>query len=434
MIYRLHFLTLILSFLIAANLNSQDLPELVQQHAVSFESAEDIVKLTDLIDNETLVLMGEASHGTNEYYTKRAAMSRHLTSERGFNFIAVEGDWASFSRINEYVKQKPGGPQTLDDAMAAVDRWPLWMWRNMEFKELVQWAYEYNSNRDMEDRIGIYGIDVYAHTSAMDDVVNWISELDSDLGRQAENAYSCMTRHSEIGDYIRMVQQTGEDCSDDIEEVLAIVRDLEDHPDADNWQFFSAEHGAKVAKNAEKHYRANLVRGPDRWNYRASHFYLTAERLLDYYGEDSRGIIWAHNTHIGDARATDMAQHGMHNIGQLSRENLGRENVFAIGFGSYTGNVLAAAEWEGDMQNMTLPDARSDSWEYILEQSGIEKFYLDLNRPDLKSALETWIPHRAVGVTYNPNNEQGNYTQTVVSDRYDAFIFIRTTNVLSPLD
>lgn len=434
MFIRLFISTLIFIFLTFPPANSQELTDLIQQHAVVFEDTHEVTELTNLIENQTLVLMGEASHGTNEYYTKRAAMSKHLTSERGFNFIAVEGDWASFSRINEYVKQKPGGPETLDEAMSAVDRWPLWMWQNQEFKQLVEWVHKWNQDLPMEDRIGIYGVDVYAHTSAMDDVVTWISELDSDLGRQAQESYSCMTRHSDIGDYIRMVQQTGEDCSADIEEVLTIVQDLEDHPETDRWQFFRAEHGAKVAVNAEKHYRANLVRGPDRWNYRANHFYLTAERLLNYYGDGSRGIIWAHNTHIGDARATDMAQHGMQNIGQLSRENLGRENVYAIGFGTFNGNVLAGREWEGEMENMTLPDARSESWEYIMEQTGIEKFYLDLHQEELQSALETWLPHRAVGVTYNPANEDGNYVQSVISDRYDAFIFIRTTHVLSPLD
>lgn len=434
MIYRLNFLIFFLAFLIAPSISSQDIPELVQQHAVPFEHAEDVVELTNLVDNETLVLMGEASHGTNEYYTKRAAMSKHLTSERDFNFIAVEGDWAAFSRINEYVKQKPGGPQTLEEAMAAVDRWPLWMWRNQEFKDLVEWTYEHNQNLDISDRIGIYGVDVYAQNSAMEDVADWIASVDSDLGRQADRAYSCMTRHPEPGDYIRMVQRTGQDCSEDIRKVLEIVRQLKDHPEADDWQFFRAEQGAKVAINAEKHYRANLDRGPDSWNHRASHFYLTAERLLNYYGENSRGIVWAHNTHIGDARATDMAQYGMQNIGQLSRENLGRENVFTIGFGTYNGNVLAASEWQGTMQDMNLPDAVPDSWEYILNQTGKEKFYLNFQEEELKSALETWIPHRAVGVTYNPNDEQGNYSQTVLSDRYDAFIFIRTTSTLTPLD
>jgi erythromycin esterase len=326
------------------------------------------------------------------------------------------------------------GPQTLDEAMAAINRWPLWMWRNMEFQALVEWLRDFNEGLDPAHRVGIYGIDVYDHEASMADVVGWISSIDTDLGDQAERLYSCMTRHPAIGDYIQMVARTGDDCSEDNEEVLELVRSLQDHPDASEWGFFKAEHGAKVAINAELHYRANLQQGPQSWNYRASHFYLTAERLLDYYGENSRGIIWAHNTHIGDASATDMGQVGMHNIGQLSREALGNENTFAIGFGTYTGEVLAGREWEGAMRSMNTPEAREDSWEHLLMETGHEKLYLYFGDDELSSALQQRYPHRAIGVTYNPANETNNYVPTVLPDRYDAFIFIHTTTTLDPLD
>ncbi len=426
---------LIVSILLnTAVLPAQDVEELISEKAVAFDERSDLASLAGLITGERLVLMGEASHGTSEFYTKRSFLSKHLITENEFNFIAVEADWSSFSRINEFVKHKPGAAETLEEAMGAIERWPLWMWRNQETKALVGWLHEYNRDREPEDRVGIYGIDVYDNYKVMEDVVEWISEIDSRQGRTASNAYSCLTRFPDPGGYVRMVAQTGQDCSEDLNEVLDIVQSLESHEDATRWGFFRAEHGAKVAINAELHFRGNLQQDATSWNARASHFYLTAERLLDYYGAGSRGVIWAHNTHIGDARATDMANFGIHNIGQLSRQELGQENTFAIGFGTFTGEVLAAYEWEGDMTVMNTPEAMQGSWEHLLMQTGLEKFYLDFRDEGLSSTLDRQIPHRAIGVTYNPADEQNNYVPTVLPDRYDAFIFIRETKILDPLD
>ena len=431
------FALLILFFcLLDANqiLTAQTPEVLISEKAVAFEDRSELASLAELITGERLVLMGEASHGTSEFYTKRSFLSKHLITENEFNFIAVEADWSSFSRINEFVKHKPGAAKTLEEAMGAIERWPLWMWRNQEVKTLVAWLHEHNRDLALEDRVGIYGIDVYDNYKVMQDVLDWITDIDSDLGRTASNAYSCLTRFPDPGGYVRMVAQTGQDCTEDLNEVLDIVRSLEDHPDATQWGFFRAEHGAKVAINAELHFRGNLQQDATSWNARASHFYLTAERLLDYYGAGSQGVIWAHNTHIGDARATDMANFGIHNIGQLSRQELGEENTFAIGFGTYTGEVLAAYEWEGDMTVMNTPEAMQGSWEHLLMQTGLEKFYLDFRDEDLSSTLDRQIPHRAIGVTYNPADEQNNYVPTVLPDRYDAFIFIRETKILDPLD
>lgn len=432
MLYRILFITGLLSFTFQISF-SQSSTELLRQHANTFNSPDDLTAIVDLIDHEKLVLLGEASHGTSEYYTKRAAISKALIQEKGFRFIAVEADWSSTSRVNKFVKHKQGGPATIDEAMNSFTRWPLWMWKNEEVKQLVQWLRDYNADLPAEERVGFYGIDVYDHDNVMDDVLEWISGIDQNSGRTASNAYSCLTRFSDTGDYIRMVAQTRQDCSEDLREVLGTVRGLEDHPNADRWGFFRAEQGAKVAINAEKHFRSNLQRDASSWNYRASHFYLTAERLLDYYGEESRGIIWAHNTHIGDARATEMGRQGAHNIGQLAREALGNDNTFAIGFGTYTGSVLAAYSWEGEMEVMQVPESPANTWEGMLESVGIEKFYISFSNSNLSETLNRWIPHRAIGVTYNPRSERGNYVQTILPERYNAFIFIRETGVLSPL-
>jgi len=409
---------------------AQQAEEVIQNHAIQFDSAADFDELIEQAGERKLVLMGEASHGTSEFYTWRAELSKRLIEENGFNFIAVEGDWPAMSRINEFVKHKPTGPESVEEAMNYIDRWPLWMWRNQEVRELLEWLHEYNTNRPQNERIGFYGVDLYAKQDAMRQVINYFETIDSDLAGQASRAYSCLTRHEEIQAYLQMVARTGEHCGNDLEQVLTMVRETEN----ENWAFFNAEQNAKVAINAEKHFRGNLQRGAQSWNERASHFYLTAIRLLEYYGDESRGIVWAHNTHIGDARATDMARQGAHNIGQLAREDMGEENVFAIGFGTYQGRVLAGREWGDDMEIMETPPAQSGSWEYMLNTTGHEQFYLLFDSDDLASALQSSIPHRAIGVMYNPAQESGNYVGTILPQRYNAFIFIRETDILDALD
>ncbi|CAN5349020.1 hypothetical protein BH23BAC3_BH23BAC3_14400 [soil metagenome] len=422
------FLCLMIAGIVSVS--AQQAEQAIHQHAIPFDTASDFDDLIKKAGERTLVLMGEASHGTSEFYTWRAELSKRLIEEKGFNFIAVEGDWPAMSRINEYVKHKPSGPATVEEAMDYIDRWPLWMWRNHEVKDLLEWLHEYNREIAAEERVGFYGVDLYAKQDAMRQVIHYFEEINSDLAAQASRSYSCLTRHGGIQDYLQMVARTGEHCGDDLGQVLTMVRETEN----DNWAFFNAEHNAKVAINAEKHFRGNLQRGAHSWNERASHFYLTAERLLSFYGDDSLGIVWAHNTHIGDARATDMARQGAHNIGQLAREDMGEANVFAIGFGTYEGRVLAGREWGDDMEAMDTPPARSDSWEEMLSTVGYDQFYLIFDNADLTSTLQSPIPHRAIGVTYNPQQESGNYVNTVIPERYNAFVFIRETDILNVLD
>jgi len=230
-----------------------------------------------------------------------------------------------------------------------------------------------------------------------------------------------------------MVQQSGEGCEEEMNQALEWVRQV-DGFDASQWMFFNAEQSAKAAKNAEEHYRGNLEPGAASWNSRASHFYQTADRLLQFYGEESKGIVWAHNTHIGDARATDMGRQGAVNIGQLAKEELGEDRVFAIGFGTYEGRVLAGRQWEGPMEIMETPQAQSNSWEATLAEFNEEQFYLLFNHSDINSLLQNPVSHRAIGVIYQPEQEQGNYVNTVMPERYSAFIFIRETDILDVLD
>lgn len=416
---------------LAVSVNGQQIENVIQRYAIEFESPGDFDDLIDQAGDRTLVLIGESSHGTSEFYTWRADLSKRLITEKGFNFIAVEGDWPALSRINEFVKHKETGPPTIEEAMLNIDRWPLWMWRNYEVKDLLTWLHEYNRDLSPGERVGFYGVDLYAKQDAMGQVVQYLNGIDPGLAARADRAYSCITRFDGIQEYLQMVARSGENCGEDLKLALSIIRETENK----GWSFFNAEHNAKVAINAEEHYRGNLQGGAASWNARASHFYLTAERLLGFYGKGSRGIVWAHNTHIGDARATDMARQGALNIGQLAKEEMGEENIYAIGFGTYEGRVLAGREWEAEMEIMDMPPALDGSWENLLQRAGPEQFYLLLNESEVADVLQSPIPHRAIGVIYNPEQEsRGNYVNTVVPQRYSAFIFIRETDILNVLD
>lgn len=415
---------------------ANEIESIISDHAMPFEEVADFQPLLHEISEQRLVLMGESSHGTSEFYRLRAMLSKQLIKEKGFNFIAVEGDWPAFSRVNAYVKHKPDAPDSIDEAMAAIDRWPLWMWRNEETRELIEWLRAFNSQLEPQDRVGFYGIDLYAKQAAMRDVIAWSATVDQTKADEIERRYACLSGFSHAREYIMNIHRTGEHCASAVEYALGQVRGLgrQDPGFADSWEYFNAEQNAKLVVNAERHLRANLEQGSASWNHRAGHFELTAKRLLQFYGDDSRGIVWAHNTHIGDARATDMARQGMKNIGQFSRERWGDDKVYAIGFGTYEGEVYAAREWEGERETMPTPPARPGSWESLLHATGEEQFYILFSSVELRAALADRIPHRAIGVTFDPAREQANYVNSVLPERYDAFIFIRETDVLAALD
>jgi erythromycin esterase len=411
----------------------------------------DLDVLMDDISDETLVLLGEASHGTSEFYTWRAEISKRLITEKGFRFVAVEGDWPQFTRLNAYVKQLPGAPATIEDAFDELDRWPLWMWRNVEFRDFVEWLHQHNSSLPMVDRVGLYGVDLYAKQKAMQDVQNWMGTIDSSLETQVRNAYRCLTRYTEIRQYLQSVAQTGESCREDIvgvrDLILSIDEDVliagidegSDQGFIALWEVFNATQNAELVISAEEHFRGNLYQGPQSWNARARHFMSTTARLLEFYmdiyGRPEKGVVWAHNTHIGDARATDMGQFNMVNIGQLSREILGYENVFAVGFGTYEGSVLAASAWEGRMEVMPVARPAEGTWEHLLANaSDLDEFYLNFSDETLRSITSDMIPHRAIGVVFNPQMaDRNNFPASIPAERYNAFIFIRVTDVLESL-
>ena len=407
----------------------------IRERGLELKGLRDLDPLIDRASGHRLVLLGEASHGTSEYYTWRAKISRRLIEEHGFDFVLVEGDWPLAFRVNKHVKHLKEEPVSTREVMRHFSRWPQWMWGNEEVKELVGWMHGFNEGRPEHRRAGFYGMDIYAHEEGMDDVVAFLEDRDPQAGRMARNNYRCFTRYRDMQAYLEMVYRTGQHCGDDIEEVRRhLEENREAYMQADSLRFVNVWQASRMVVQAERHIRGNLLRGPQAWNHRVDHFYDAARNLLELYGEDARGIVWAHNTHIGDARATDMRNSGMKNIGQIAREELGAGQVYAVGFGTYRGNVLAARQWEGAMERMQVPEAVSGSYEYLMQQAGISPMLLLMDDEQEHQPLMRARGNRAVGVIYQPERDATqNYVRTVLPQRYDAFIFFEETRALTPL-
>src|SRR5207249_3799007 len=333
-------------------------------------SPADLDPLLERIGNARCVLLGEASHGTHEYYTWRAQISERLIAEKGFSFIAVEGDWPDCYRVNRFVKGYDGGGEGALEVLHAFERWPTWMWANEEVLALADWLHDYNWGLPDERRVGFYGLDVYSLWDSLYQVIGYLRKTDGRALEAAQCAIKCFEPYGDDPqEYARSTMWVPESCEDEAVGLLAeIVRQAPavegDRSDAR----FAAEQNARVVKNAEAYYRAMVRGGPESWNIRDRHMAETLERLMRHHGPGAKGIVWEHNTHIGDARFTDMAEDGTVNVGQLVREKHGGEGVVLIGFGSFQGSVIAGRQWEAPMERMEVPPARPGSWEQILHR------------------------------------------------------------------
>lgn len=401
------------------------------------KSAADLDPLLEQISNSRVAMLGEATHGTHEYYTWRMELSRRLIEEKGFNFIAVEGDWPDCYRINRYVKNYNDSGETAEQVIRKFDRWPTWMWGNWEMVAFTEWLRNYNFQRDQQNRIGFYGLDVYSLWESLDAIMDYLKKEDPKAAEVARRTLHCLEpyRDEEGGiAYARAQRWMPNSCEKEVVALLQTIRKRTHHYDTDPEGAFNAEQNARIAVNAEKYYRIMVEPGPHSWNLRDDHMMTTLSHLLDFHGPQSKGIVWEHNTHIGDARFTDMAGAGMFNIGQLAREQLGKDAVRLIGFGSYKGTVTAGRYWGAPTEIMQLPPAREDSWEHRLQKLG-ESFILLSKDLEKVPEMQLRVRHRAVGVVYNPEEERySNYVPTEISKRYDAFVFLKNSQALHPIN
>jgi erythromycin esterase len=404
--------------------------EVLQQASHPLENEQDLDVLLNEVGNAQYVLLGEASHGTAEYYTWRAAITRRLIEEKGFTLVAVEGDWPAMYRLNQYIRGAAGAGANARAVMQEFDRWPTWMWANEEVAELAEWLRTYNQTQPQGQQAGFYGLDVYSLWDSMEEVISYLDRVDPSKAQAARAALQCFAPYNRDEQaYASATLDEKKSCADELARMMEAVQATA----GDDEAAFNASQNALVAVNAERYYHAMVRSNAGSWNIRDQHMMETINRLVERYGPDAKIIVWEHNTHVGDARATDMAQAGMVNVGQLVRRQHESEGVYVVGFGTYEGSVVAARSWGADRQVMNVPPAQAGSWEALLHQiAPADKIIL---LEELRGEPEYMKPkgHRAIGVVYHPEQEQGNYVPSVLPDRYDAFIFIDRTKALTPV-
>lgn len=398
------------------------------------ESDRDLDPLLQRIGDARVVLLGEATHGTHEFYAWRSRITRRLVEEKGFSFVAVEGDWPDFERLDRFVRGR-SDERFAPEVLRTFHRWPTWMWANEDVGELCEWLRGHNERAPRDRQVGVHGLDVYSLWESMEAVVRYLEGYDSEAARVAKRAYECFAPYDkEAEEYALATRIVPASCEDAVVHALAALRRRPPVVDGDERErYFMAEQNALVARNAEHYYRLMIGSGPASWNVRDRHMGETLDRLLGFYGEGSKAIVWAHNTHIGDARYTDMSDAGELNLGQIARETHGEADVVLVGFSTHSGTVCAGDAWGASMETMVVPPGREGSFEDVLHRVGAKDgLYLFDGLP--KGTLVEPRGHRAIGVVYRPAFERyGNYVPTVLPRRYDALLFLDETRALRPL-
>lgn len=409
--------------------------EELQRRTLPLETSDALDALMERIGDRRVVMLGEASHGTSEFYTWRARISQRLIQEKGFSFIAVEGDWPACYELNRFVRGDAETPHDALNAARRFERWPTWMWANWESVALLTWMRDVNAGRSSQDQVGFFGLDVYSLAESIGAIMAYLEHHAPEAMDAARRAAACFEPHNFLGqDYARATMMVGASCEDEVVALLASLRGEMPEVSFDQGARFSALQNARVVVNAERYYRTMIHGGPQSWNVRDRHMDQTLADLLDVHGPDAKAIVWAHNTHIGDARYTDMARGGMVNLGQLWRERVGDEEVVLVGFGTHRGHVIAGDSWGARMQSMQVPPAIAGSWEDVFCRTQKGDQLLIMDEVKEVEAFHNARPHRAIGVVYHPRREAyGNYVPTVLPRRYDAFVYLDRTESLHPL-
>lgn len=409
-----------------------NIENLIAEHSIDFKNPNDLDILIEKIGEAKYVLLGEASHGTHEYYVWRAHISRKLIEQKGFSFIAVEGDWPDCYLLNRYIKSYADSGKDARTVLHAFNRWPTWMWANWEVIALTEWLKGYNQTLSNNQKIGFYGLDVYSLWESLEAIIKYLEKVDKHALKKANRVLDCFELYGSKEE--KSAHLSGISCEDEIIDLLRETSLKLSQYNTDPEAALNLEQNTHTLKNAEKYYRTLMKGNVNSWNLRDHHMVDTLDRLMKYHDKDAKAIIWEHNTHIGDSRATEMDSRGMVNVGRLAREKYGRENVYSVGFGSNSGTVIAGMEWGDAMRVMNVPFAVEGSWENLLHKLEA-KDRIIFSDNDLK---EEWdnarIWHRAIGVVYNPKYEHyGNYVPSIIPERYDAFVYIDKTKALHPL-
>ena len=407
-------------------------------------SADDYDLLLELIGDAQVVLLGEASHGTHEFYHERARITRRLIEEEGFTAVAVEADWPDAYRVNRWVRGRSDDRDAFE-ALGDFERFPRWMWRNRDVLQFVDWLHRHNAEQPEDRRAGFYGLDLYSLFASMQEVIRFLEKVDPEAAARARYRYSCFDAFGEDTQAYGYAAEFGvtRSCEDQaVQQLLEVQRDRAALAERDGRvpedELFYTEQNARLVRNAEEYYRTMFRGRVDSWNLRDRHMSETLEALIGHLargGRRARVVVWEHNSHIGDALATEMGQLGEWNIGQLTRQRLGDQSML-IGFTTYSGTVTAASDWDAPAERKRVRPALPESFEALFHTVGIPDFLLPL-RGDarLAEALEKPRLERAIGVIYRPESERvSHYFEARIPQQFDAVIHLDDTSAVEPLD
>ena len=390
----------------------------------------------DRFAQSRIVLLGEASHGTSEFYRARAAITRRLIERHGFTIVAVEADWPDAAVVDRDVRHRPHQPTPS----MPFTRFPTWMWRNTDVDGFIDFLRRHNAKKSLGEEVGFYGLDLYNMTASITAVLAYLDRVDPKAAAVARERYACLSPWSgEPAAYGQASLTKGYAlCEAPVTRILVdLLKKQLQYAQHDSAEFFDAAQNARLVADAESYYRAMYFGSHESWNQRDQHMFETLQNILAQAGPDGKAVVWAHNSHIGDARFTDMGQErGELNIGQLCRQAYGRDAAL-IGFGTHTGTVAAATDWDGPMEVKTIRPSRPDSYEALCHHVGMERFLLDLRvgqHDDLRHVLAQPRLERYIGVIYRPETERwSHYSFDVLPDQYDAFAWFDETHAVTPL-
>jgi erythromycin esterase-like protein len=398
--------------------------------------------LLDLVGDARFVLLGEATHGTHEFYEERARITQRLIEEKGFHAVAVEADWPDAYRVNRYVRGQ-GNDQDANAALSGFERFPNWMWRNTDVAGFVEWLRGHNQRQAGGRQVGFYGLDLYSLFTSLREVLAYLDQVDPEAAKRARERYACFDHYYEDSQHYGYSASLNLSASCEegvIEQLNQLQQRAYEYSQQEGSEdaFFHAQQNARLVKNAEEYYRTMFRGRISSWNLRDSHMAETLEALAQHLskdGEPAKIVVWEHNSHIGDARATEVGQLGEWNVGELARKAYDGQTRL-IGFSTYEGFVTAASEWDGPAEHKRVRPGMPGSYEELLHDTGIERFLLPLRGDNpAREALMQRRLERAIGVIYLPRTErQSHYFSAQMAVQFDAVIHIDRTTAVTPLD
>lgn len=396
----------------------------------------DLEPLLKRIGDARVVLLGEATHGTSEFYRMRERISRTLIEKKGFSFIAIEGDWPDAARIDHYVRHAEYPPSEW----TAFARFPVWMWRNREVRTFVDWLRAHNAAVEPARRVAFHGLDLYSLYNSIRSVLAYLDEVDPATAEVARRRYGCLTPWQTDPATYGHAALTGtyRTCEKEVVHMLSdLLEKRRAYAESDGERFLDAVQNARLVANAERYYRIMYYGSRASWNLRDTHMFETLKTLLGFHGAGSKAIVWAHNSHVGDASATEMSARGETNIGELCRREFGSA-VYSIGFGTNSGTVAAASNWEAPMETKNVSPALPQSYERLCHETGSERFFLKLRAPiaaDLAQGLSKPRLERAIGVIYRPETElQSHYFEATLPRQFDEYVWFDKTRAVTPFE